>query len=220
MVLSDAFLICGDRRSAQEWFLRSRDHALLDGDQASIEALLYNRAAFSLAWVRARRCLGEVDPSLVSHVRSEVSSATNLQLLTGVKALTNFIYLCNARLLILEEKFEQAIAALGDVRATHPFAAYNFNQSFVDLEIAFCWLRMNKLNESTAIFNGIDFSFLSNLDVDEQLVGSWLRHEMCAMDPIFGNIDEAKLRLNSLIEEYERGTVQLRELLDPFRLKH
>ena len=48
IVLSNSFMICGDVDEAQRWFIRGRNYALRNGDQASIEALLYNRAALGI----------------------------------------------------------------------------------------------------------------------------------------------------------------------------
>jgi hypothetical protein len=138
MVLCDAALLCGDRQRGQKWFLRTRDHALRDGDQASIEALLYNRAAFNLAWLRAQRCFGPVSAEELGLVRMEISSARNLQDLTGIGALTHYVHICDARLLILEGKFDEAVLRLNALRGATPYGSYNFDQEFFDLEVAFC----------------------------------------------------------------------------------
>ncbi len=217
MVISDSFLICGDRQCAQEWFLRSRDHALSDGDQASIEALLYNRAAFSLARLRAERCLAQIDDDQISLTRLEIASARNLQTLTGVGALTNFIYLCDARLLILEGNYSKAIDALNGIRNTGPFASYNFSQSFVDLELAFCLLKLDHLVESLSIYKSIDWRSIECLDVDEQLVAGWMRYQMCVIDEAFGAIDDARTRLDRMSFKYEEMRLQLLANLQPFQ---
>jgi len=151
MVLSDSFLLCGENRSAQSWFMHSRYHAITLGDQASIEALQYNRAAFRLARLRAARCTAHVDDDQLSMLRVEIASAKNLQLLTRAAALTDFIHLCEARFLILEQRYDQAIDALEKIRGARPFAEYNFNQSFIDLEIAFCLKWLNRADEAREI---------------------------------------------------------------------
>ena len=55
--------------------MRARQHALNDGDQASIEALLYNKAAFRLAWLRAQRCFGELQKVELDRLRVELATA-------------------------------------------------------------------------------------------------------------------------------------------------
>ncbi|MDP1649094.1 MAG: hypothetical protein Q8M01_12970 [Rubrivivax sp.] len=217
MVISDSFLICGDRRCAQEWFLQSRDHALKDGDQATIEALLYNRAAFSLARLRAERCVAQINDEQLSLTRLEIASARNLQTLTGIGALTNFIYLCDARLLILEGRYSQAIEALNGIRNASPFATYNFSQSFVDLELAFCLLKLDRLEESLSVHKSIDWRSIDGLDVDEQLVAGWMQHQMCSTDEAFGAVGDARTRLDTLSLKYEEMRLQLLANLQPFQ---
>lgn len=108
MVLSDCYFLCGDRVNGQKWFMRSRDTALKEGDQASIEALLYNKAAFTLARLRAQSCFGSIEPEQLALLRMELSSAKNLQDIANIQALTQIVHLCDARLLLLERKFDQA----------------------------------------------------------------------------------------------------------------
>jgi tetratricopeptide (TPR) repeat protein len=218
MVLSDSFLLCGDLQSAQSWFLSSRDHALKDGDLASIEALLYNRAAFGLARLRAERCIASVDADRLSLVRLEIASAKNLQNLSGVAALTNFVHLCDARLLILEERYAEAIDALGRIRNAQSFAEYNFNQSFVDLELSFCLQRLGRVEESKSIYASIVWSAFDGLDVDEQLVAAWMRCCMCEADESLDPESDAKSHLDSLSTKYEQMRLDLLIKLQPFQL--
>lgn len=217
MVLSESFLLCGEIQYAQAWFMRSREHALRDGDQASIEALLYNRAAFSLARLRAENCFAEMDIDRLSLLRTEIVSAKNLQDLIGIAALTNFIHLCEARLLILEKKYSQAIDALTDVRNARPFADYNFNQSLVDLELSFCMQRLGRVDEAKLIYASIDWSSFERLDVDDQLIAAWMRHWMCGVDPSFGVENDSKQLLDLLSIKYEAQRRQLSNILESFR---
>jgi len=217
MVICDSFLICGDGKAAQDWFLCSRDHALKDGDDSSIEALLYNRAAFSMARLRAANCLEPIDQEQLALVRLGISSDTNLQGLIGIGAFTNFIHLCDARLLILEKKFERAIDSLETIRNREPFADYNFNQSFVDLEIAFCLARLGKIDESRALFDSITWNSFDTLDIDERLVAAWMRYMMCLESNVFGEVDVAKLAVQKLGAQYEQMRLSLLASLASFR---
>ena len=216
MVLSDSFLICGETRSAQSWFMRSREHALKDGDQASIEALLYNRAAFSLARIRAERCFSDIEADRLSLLRMEIASAKNLQTLTGIAALTNFVHLCEARLLILEGKYSLAMDALANIRNAQPFADYNFNQSFVDLEVSFCFQRLGRHTDARSTYSSIDWSTFERLDVDEQLVAAWMRRLMCAEDSSMGMESDAKELFGRLSTKYEHMRSLLIESLRSF----
>jgi tetratricopeptide (TPR) repeat protein len=216
MVLADALFFCGDRKLAQLWFMRSRDHAIKAGDQATIEALLYNRAAFSIAWLRCERCFSRVDPNEVSLVRLEVSSARNFQAMTKITAFGNLISLCDARLLIIESQFASAIAALELVRNSGPFASYNFDQDIVDLEVAYCQLMLGRSDEALKTFSKIRGNDLSGLDLDDRLVVAWLRSEMSRLDVRFGDNTEQTRRLEVLRGDYSVFRSDLQSLLAQF----
>lgn len=202
IVLCNCYLICGNQRQAQRWFMRGRDHALENGDQASVEAMLYNKAAFGLAWIRAARCCEGLDGVDLSLVRQEIKSARNLQDLTRVAALQNHIHLWNARLCILDGEYQNAIEQLSTIRDKSPFATHNFSQAFIDFEISFCLLSLGKTNEALDLYRKIDMSSLAALDIDELLVATWMQYRMCHVNDGFGSASEVLIKLNNLRHKY------------------
>lgn len=216
MVLCDCHFLCGDRNNGQKWFLKSRDHALKDGDQASIEALLYNRVAFYLAWVRARNCFDKISSDQLSLIRFELSSAKSFQNITRISALQNIIDLCDARLLTLEEKYEQAIDKLQSLRDISPYGEYNFNQSFVDLEIDFCSHEIGRDEKHSSDRSNDKFEFFDKMDIDEQLIAAWMIYkiERCS-----SNLKTSSIALNRLEEiklKYIESVLQLQNILIRF----
>jgi hypothetical protein len=216
IVLSNLYMLAGDGNSAQAWFLRGHDSAVKNGDQASIEALLYNRVAFRLSDLRAQSCRGRIVVAEVTAMRVEVESAKNLQELTRVAALTNHIRLVAARLSLLEGKFDTAMERLLAVRGEHPFAAHNFNHHLIDLEIAFCRARTSGVDDALCLFQGIDFTRLDQLDLDERLVAAWTREKLAANDSRFGDPLALGAVTASLSDEYGVFQSNLRAKLAPF----
>lgn len=216
MVLADALFLCGDRKLAQYWFMRSRRHAIDAGDQATIEALLYNRAAFSTAWLRCEQCFARGESSDVSLVRLEVASARNFQAMTNITAFRHLISLCDARLLIIESEFERAISALELVRNSGPFASYNFDQDLIELEIAYCELMLGRTDQAFNTFNQMRGNDLSGLDLDDRLVVAWLKSVMSKADVRFGNNATETGQLKLLRDEYSSSRNDLRNLLIQF----
>jgi hypothetical protein len=177
MVLFNALATKGDQVEAQKWFLRAHDRAVRNGDQASIEALLYNRATFGVANLRAACCFHAITTEDVSFARSEIESVRNLQQLVRGTTLRNQLDLWSARLMILEGKFDEAVRCLQEVRTTHPFADTNFDQRFIDLEIAYCLAKSGARDAREA--KGEEFAdTFDSLDIDEQLVAAWMRFEI------------------------------------------
>ncbi len=210
IVISNALLLCGDRESAQQWFLRGRDHALRDGDQASVEALIYNRCAFRLAWLRAYNCVSKIEPDEVALLRSEIESSKNYQGLTGVDALTNIVLLCDARTSVLEEKYASAIEKYRAVRGRGPFASYNFSESLIDLEIAYCSAKLGDLSSAAALLVNIEVASFSQLDLDERLVAAWMRHQLASLGLHLGDWSEAERDFSMLSVEHSEFVDGLR----------
>jgi tetratricopeptide (TPR) repeat protein len=179
IVLFNAFATKGDQAVAQKWFLRAHGMAVRNGDQASIEALLYNRATFGVANLRSTRCFQSLAPEDVSFARSEMESVRNLQPLVRGTTLANQLDLWFARLMILEGRFEEAVQCLQAVRATSPFSDTNFDQRLIDLEIAYCSIKSGAALEVKR--GGVERADgFDSLDIDEQLVAEWTRLEIGA----------------------------------------
>ena len=213
IVLFNAFALCGNRPESQRWFLSGREHALKAGDQASIDALLHSRAAFGLAWLRVQRCKGEVDATSLSIVRSEIASARNLQRLTQIEAHATYIDLCDARLQIVEGRYQTAIDLLNLIRNAGPFPSGHFSQALLDLEIAFCQSKMGDIESAVSAVDLVQVAAHDALDVDDRLVASWMTLEVAKLDSRLESTDEARHRLDTVSREYD---VQLEVLRSEF----
>ena len=178
MIIANCFFLRGDRESAQKWFMKSREIALANGDQATIDALIYNRAAFGMARLRVERCLGPVNQQAVISIRVELSSARNYQKIARVGAVNHFVELCLARVLMLEEKFDSALEALARIKTIGPFAAYNFSLALIDLESAYCLCKLGRYAEANESLESAFGDVFSGLDVDDRLVVAWLFAEI------------------------------------------
>lgn len=201
-VLSNCLYLCGDRADAQKWFMISRDHALAEGDQATIDALLYNKAAFGLAQLRAARCFGALDPGLVDLVELEISSAENFQSITRIVSLNHLIRLCKARILLLQDRFPDALRVFASIRSAEPFAKYNFSEGIVDLEVAFCLKKLGQHEDAASLLGNLGEVDSSDLDIDDRLVISWLKTELAPHSPRLGDPLLLLQNLESLQAEY------------------
>jgi hypothetical protein len=210
MTLANARMSVGDRVVANEFFMYSRHHALECGDQATIDALMYNKAAFALAWLRARTCLDERDPELLRQLRLELASAKTYQQMVGVSALNNFVFLWEARLFLLADEFEAAIAALGAVRSMQPFARYNFHESLVDLEIGYCLVRQGRLALAATQVRSAMEADLSGLHDDDKLVAAWTRLKIMEAIPDLGDSKAAAATLEALRNAFLASCEDLR----------
>jgi hypothetical protein len=219
MVLADCFYLCGDRLNGQKWFMQCREIALKAGDQATIDALLYNRAAFGMASLRVDRCFGPVDKELVRLIQLEIASSMNFQSMTRIESLKNLTQLCNARILLLQENFEDAYSALSEVRGAGPFADYNFRESIISLEMVYCLVKAGKDILARELFSHLPELKFPGLDVDDSLVISWIQFELSSISNVYGDAALAKDVLDRSSSEYKVHRNRLHESVIEFSNK-
>jgi hypothetical protein len=168
------------KSEAMHWFRNGREHALTIGDQASIDALLHSKMAYSVNSVRLASCSGTVAGSAVLLARAEVSSAMNLQNLVQIGAHAEYVSLCDARLKIVEGSYHEASELLQAIRHAGKYPSGNFNQFIAELEIAYCAMKTDVVpacNLSDLLENSSD---IHSLDSDDAFYAAWLQSELAS----------------------------------------
>lgn len=216
IVLFNAFALFGERSESQRWFLAGREHAVKDGDQASIDALLHSRATFGVARLRAQSCKGSLDDSAVRLARAEVSSARNLQQLTHVEAHATFIDLCDARLKIIEGDFQNAIDMLTSIRNAGPYPSGHFSQDLVELEVAYCRTKLQRATNPDESVIPIDCDSFTSLDIDDRLAVAWMSLELAKLDSRYAATPAALEHFDRVAIEYEEWLRSMQELFAEF----
>lgn len=218
-ILCKTATLCGYAEVAKSQFQSGRRYALSEGDQASIEALQHNKAAFRLARIRSMSCIEEIERGELEEVRIEISTAKSLQNLTGIKALSNYIELCQARLLIIEGRFPEAVEALQSTRDVGPFPPGSVTPELIDLDISYCLALMGDVDKALQVIKAVDLSKLPGIDVDEKLVVRWLQMRLATIDSRFGNLREADVNFNEAVDGYNAFISQLQQGMDSLSLK-
>jgi hypothetical protein len=216
IVLALGFSLCGDVSSHQHWFLKGRHHAIEEGDQVSLDALLHNKAVFGVAWLRVQICKGMEMSQQIARARRELSSTRNLQALAGVSAHGSYVDLADARLLLLEQDYEKALDALKRVAEFGPFPVGHFNRSLLALERAFCMVKLGRVVEAQEEMTSYDEKELLSLDVDDRLVSAWMMNELASLDPQFESREGRKFGLDRAVAEQDQLLSRLTSLLEPF----
>lgn len=215
MVLANAYSSCGVVELATRWYASSRHHALEIGDQATIDALIYNKAAFTVGWLRAEACFSSLDQAAIAHTAGQIASARNYQSLIGIRAVNNFAELWQARLSLLQADYQSAISGLSEVRHKEPFAVYNFDQALIDIELAYCHYKMGHLASASGLapHRKVD---LTGLHRDEQLVAAWLREQMAEIAEDACSIEQTRNDLQATRAAYRLEQSQLRTAIERF----
>ena len=147
--------------------------------------------------------------------RREVASARNLQNLTRVVAHSAYIDLCDARLQTIDGDFQGAIDLLTIVRGAGPYPRGHFSQPLVDLEIAYCRVKLGHRDALRLTPSLEQLVWLDELDVDDKLSAIWMLAELSRDDDSQSN-KSADSRLTFAIAEYDNWLLALQTQLSPF----
>ena len=109
LVIADAYHYAGRFDLAKPWYAAVREHALADGDDAMISAMLHNVAAFRASKTRLSDAFGAADMSEAARAMMEAESTNNFDIGIGTASLSWFIPLLRAQLLTVEGRYEEAI---------------------------------------------------------------------------------------------------------------
>ena len=109
LVIADAFHFAGRFDLAKDWYAAVREHALADGDDAMISAMLHNVAAFRASKTRLTDSFGAADMNEAARAMMEAESTGNFDTGIGTASLSWFVPLLRAQLLTVEGRYEEAL---------------------------------------------------------------------------------------------------------------
>ncbi len=110
LVLADAFHYAGRFDLAKPRYARVREHALADGDDAMISAMLHNVAAFRASAVRLEDAFGRHSPSEAKRALMEAESTRTYDYGVGSSAMRLLVPLLRAQLFTVQKDYSSAIA--------------------------------------------------------------------------------------------------------------
>jgi hypothetical protein len=193
LVLMLAAMVLGRAEAAQTCFKKAHHHAVADGDQASIDALVFDRASFALSRQRLEWALGKDNAEWVARTRLELESSGNLNKLVNIQTLAEHVTFGLARADWMLGEFSKAAAALEGFVGGKSFRSGHLNDSALRTELAYCHLMAGDKARAQFFAALIDIDELRALDPDERVVLSkmLLALEQAGLD-VIGSVSLAE----------------------------
>lgn len=111
LVLAQAFHLAGRLELAMPWYATAHGHAIAEGDDATVSALMHN-----MAWLRAQRlrasdCGLSAEPTRSEeHALLAAESIANFDSLIGSRSLPALVPVLRAQILTVEKRYGEALA--------------------------------------------------------------------------------------------------------------
>jgi tetratricopeptide (TPR) repeat protein len=115
LVVADALHFAGRFDLAKPWYAKVREHALAEGDDAMISAMLHNVAAFRANEVRLADAFGTPIATEVKRALMEAQSTENYDIGIGTASMALLIPLMKAQLLVTDGRCDEALKIFDDV---------------------------------------------------------------------------------------------------------
>lgn len=110
LILAQAYHFAGKMDLALPWYERSRSHAVSEGDDATVSALMHNMAWLKAQRLRAADCDLASDLTAVeSHALLGAESTANFDALIGSTSLRALVPILRAQILIVQGQYEEAL---------------------------------------------------------------------------------------------------------------
>lgn len=171
LTIADSFMYCGETQQAKNWYERTRLLAVKVGDEATLAAMIYNKAAQGLGRLRVNFANGVIDTELVKFVSLEIASAHNFHKAAGHFALLQLIDACKARILLLQGKFEEAATQFSQLLAGEELQfGFRSDRVLLQIEYGLCLAHVGGESEAVSILNNFSMSEYRQMTCDDRLV--------------------------------------------------
>lgn len=148
LVVADALRYAGEDEAAQPWYGKVRQHAMAEGDTSLVSMLLHNVAAFRAGRIALDDALGQADRAEAQRVLLEAESTGNYDAGTGQGQLLSFVPLLRAQMLVVLERFEEAVVTI-DAQLPKARAEGQIRREAMFLsDAAYCEVRLGRLPEA------------------------------------------------------------------------
>ena len=150
LVIADAFHYAGRFDLAKPWYAAVRQHALAEGDDAMISAMLHNVAALRANHVRLADAFLEPQPDEAKLALMEVESTKNYDLGIGTLSLALLIPLVRAQLFMVYGRFSEAVQLYSETLDRQNAENLERREACFYAERAWCQLQLGQVSAARA----------------------------------------------------------------------
>jgi len=170
IILADALMYARREVDARFWYEKARQDAIALGDDATLGALIYNRAALALGNLKIDSIESEIDPERARLLAKEVASASAYWKGAGQRALGQLLMWCEARILLVERRFSDAVLILKYLVKNDAPKTLQTGSQLLQIEYALALYECRMIQDAESVFSLIDVGSYSEMNIDDQIV--------------------------------------------------
>jgi len=167
LVIADAFHFAGRFDLAKPWYAAVRQHALAEGDDAMISAMLHNVAALRANQVRLADAFGEPQPSEVKRALLELESTRNYDVGIGTLSLSQLVPLVRAQLLMVQGLYADAVSLYSQTLDQNNEENLERRQACFFAERAWCFFKLGQVDAAQLDIGAISQGPEVSADLDD-----------------------------------------------------
>lgn len=168
LVVADAFHFAGRFDLAKPWYAAVRQHALAEGDDAMISAMLHNVAALRANQVRLADAFDEPQPDEAKRALLELESTRNYDFGIGTLSLALLVPLVRAQLFMVQGLYSDAIPLYSRTLDQQNEENLERREACFFAERAWCLLRLGQVTAALSDVSAASSRTRWSADPDDQ----------------------------------------------------
>ncbi|MEO8298669.1 MAG: hypothetical protein ABI574_12780 [Burkholderiales bacterium] len=148
LVLAGAYHFAGRENLAQPWYRQAREHAMTEGDGATLSSITYNLAALRVMQVRLDEMFGELDEAAARRALIGTESSAFLDQSTRTYALSAHSVMQRALVLSASSRYADALS-LYDAQLSRALAeGLSISEALYQSDRAWCLTQLGRGDEA------------------------------------------------------------------------
>lgn len=153
---------------ALPWYTRARQHAIVEGDESMLSALMHNMAWLHVAEFRRRQVSGELAPGQARQARLGAESIERFDGMVGIGSLGSLVPVLQAQVLMLEERHGEALAIIRSNAESFICQGLSRLASVLSADIALCQLKCGDVEGARQSAAGVRALVTSQTHADDR----------------------------------------------------
>lgn len=189
LVLGDAFLYAGIRDRSQFWYESARVIATRMGDQATIGAITYNRAALTVQGLRINSITGTVSEQDIIWAQTELQTAATYQSLARLRSLDHLLLAADVNIKIVRSQYDSAASLALEILESKRAPIGSGEYIILICDLARCSAVVGNVDLTEKYFSEVEEDAISRLDADDKIIIYSSLSEACKL---VGKFDQSE----------------------------